>query len=1409
VRLFGEHDKDALRAVWSEDFVLIDHRSMGWQETHGLEETLDLVVSAWQMAPDIRAAIDEVIAVDERTIALLIKYVGSGADGGGAIEIPIGYVSIVADGHGIHAEQFDPHDRDGILARYRELGGTRSAASEIDDPELAAFFERYAELYWARDLEGLLASRDPEFVSVDHRELGWEPIRGIAASERRTRSAFDAVPDLRFEIDKVVACEPGAVAMCVRWVGHSAETGGAVEVPVGYVFAFREGRVLRDEMFEPDAETSMLACFADLNGRRLIADTPVAHIQLPWIDCFGRHDVEGLRELIADEYTLVDHRSLGWDDQHGPDDFIAGAVSAWATWPDLRVAVDEVLACDEHTLATRVTYHGTGVDGGGAVEVRLGYVTTYSDRQITAVEIFEHDDAVGMLARYAELGGGQALLGDRIAESWLRRYIRAYAARDLKTIKRITPQDWSLLDHRSLGWGEMRGVEAHLELTTSSWDAWRAVTLEVDEVLACTDTAIAARVAYRGISAYGGGRSAIPLGLVLHANGLELFEPDDRDAILARFEQLSGAAASVRRAELGDTPVERIWAASNRSFNEHDYDLHLAQHAPDFVLRDHRHLGWGEIRGRDALADHFRAAMGSAADVRFDAEEVLASDGQHVVAKRGAWRSDGTGTTGPWEIPVAFVTVIENGLLQSHDLFEHDDIEGVLACYRRLSFGDAEAVVSIEVPPPRATQSDDAFNRRDLAAMAESYAEDIVLVDHRKVGWEVFEGREAVAEQAASLWRHMSPDIQVVPEEVLASDGRVFARRASYHGTAIDGGGQLDLALGQVGVMSGGQVARLEWFDPDDTNAMLARYAELGGGLSALGDRPPERFVAEFSRVWARGDLDAFLDLHAEDCLMIDHRKIGWEELRGRDALEQLYRSGTAVTRDLRHEVDEVVACDDRVIAIRDAWRGRMADGGGAADVLFGGVWVVEDGRIAAIDIYDYDDRAGLLARFAELSEATVPEPRRLKPWERFDLLYNARRLDELNALYSEEYRMVDRRAMGWEEIDGGAALIETCRSFLKLAPDLMSRCEVLAEAPGFCLLRNTFSGHGFATEGTETGPVELVFDEVSILRGDQFLLTELFDPGDEAVARARYEELVAGRAPERRDNSADSSARAAPERRAERVWRRYLRAYNDHDLEGASACLAANWALTDHRATGMWDEVQGRDAWAQQLQTVWKSRDGHDMRLDPADVLALDDGVGAWVVRFSGTDRRGGPYEVLMGWVITFAGEQISSLDMYEAEDRVAILARYAELGGGLGPLGDTVSERLFAEYAKRYAARDLDGLMSQVSEDWVLIDHRTVGWDELRRDQYAAQMRGVWDSVSVIWIEVGEVLAAEDRVLAVIYTYRGIAAAATGGGPFEYPVGYVGVNDGTQSISGEFFEPNDRDAILARFAELVEPND
>jgi hypothetical protein len=80
--------------------------------------------------------------------------------------------------------------------------------------------------------------------------------------------------------------------------------------------------------------------------------------------------------------------------------------------------------------------------------------------------------------------------------------------------------------------------------------------------------------------------------------------------------------------------------------------------------------------------------------------------------------------------------------------------------------------------------------------------------------------------------------------------------------------------------------------------------------------------------------------------------------------------------------VDEVLACDDRLVAFTMTWRGSGADGGGELALPIGNVYVVEGGRVAHLDQYDPDDRRAMIARYAELGggsdpSATTPEHNR------------------------------------------------------------------------------------------------------------------------------------------------------------------------------------------------------------------------------------------------------------------------------------------------------------------------------------------------------------------------------------------------------------------------------------------------
>ncbi|HEY1592794.1 MAG TPA: AAA family ATPase [Solirubrobacteraceae bacterium] len=277
-----------------------------------------------------------------------------------------------------------------------------------------------------------------------------------------------------------------------------------------------------------------------------------------------------------------------------------------------------------------------------------------------------------------------------------------------------------------------------------------------------------------------------------------------------------------------------------------------------------------------------------------------------------------------------------------------------------------------------------------------------------------------------------------------------------------------------------------------------------------LGTRPPERFYAEFMRRYAEHDLEGLLALYAERFVLVDHRRIGWSELRGHDALRVTYESVFGQSPDIRGEIDEVLACDDQVIAMREGYRGHGTQAG-AFESLFGNVTVVEDGLAITVDHYEYDDDDAILQRYHELGGYPLafgdrPPERVVAELYR----YVARRdLDRIGALHAEDAVVLDHRALPWEAARGRSAVVGLHASGLSAFPDLwLDVVEVLACNDAVLALRSKLRGHG--TEGG--GEMEVPLGGVVAVEDGQVVRMELFEIDDRAAMLTRYEELSAER---------------------------------------------------------------------------------------------------------------------------------------------------------------------------------------------------------------------------------------------------------------------------------------------------------
>jgi len=174
-------------------------------------------------------------------------------------------------------------------------------------------------------------------------------------------------------------------------------------------------------------------------------------------------------------------------------------------------------------------------------------------------------------------------------------------------------------------------------------------------------------------------------------------------------------------------------------------------------------------------------------------------------------------------------------------------------------------------------------------------------------------------------------------------------------------GGQ-DNAIGGAAITSSRSRKR------DAPESPLGRVAGSLGVPPELADLPPLRYYAEYGRRYDSQDLDAFIELFAEGWQTVDHRAGGWGSPIGREACRVLTASVFAVSPDVRFTVDEVLACDERVVAMRASYHGSGIGGRGRFAFEAGFVTVVADDCSISVDVYEYEDNDAMLARFAELT---------------------------------------------------------------------------------------------------------------------------------------------------------------------------------------------------------------------------------------------------------------------------------------------------------------------------------------------------------------------------------------------------------------------------------------------------------
>ena len=805
----AEHDLRGALQLYAEDWVFLDHRSLGWDPAQGLAEAEQLLGSGFESSPDFELVVDEVLACDERVIAIRQTWRGHTNDGGGEYEVRVGLVNVIEHGLLSRSDQYDHDDRDGMLARYAELAGGRSAVLGDRPPE--RWYSEYARRIATHDLARCLELYAQDHVMADHRSLSWEPVRGRASVGELLGSAFASVPDIEQFTDEVLACDERVIAVRVTWRGHGLDGGGEAELAMGIVNVVEDGLLVSTDQYDHDDDAAMLARYAELGGARdaLVGDRAPERFFAEYRRRAHARDYAGIEELIAADCNWTDHRALSWEQVSDRDQVMAIMHSTFDASPNLRMDFDEVLACDERVLAVCMVWRGQGLKAG-PWQVEAGAVCSLRDGKWASSDFYEPDDRQAIVARYAELGGGLTPLGERPPERAFAELARTFASRDVEALREMHVPDFRFVDHRRLGWQELSGRDAVAANASAAWEQTLDLRYEVDEVLACDERVIAARIAYRGHMRDGGGELEFAVGMVnvveggMHVSG-DRYDPDDREAMLARYAELGGTnppAAMVATADSQATVGDRQSAQEKTAH----WGAPLAN---DVSLFDRRPDGWGTLYGSDAVAARLGDSLAGTSLLRTDwAALVRHADGWFALALIGRGE-------------LAYVEILreERAARERYGALV-DDPEGAITV--RLGIAWIQAL-----------------NRRDRGAARACLHDDMLLVEHRRAS--TF-GRETSAESYLDQifgTVAVADDIQWWWNDVIEDRPGLAGRtEALLRGHLNDGGGSAELRIDLVYLRRGERIERFEMYPPDALAEQRARVAELAVQV-ALRDEGP------------------------------------------------------------------------------------------------------------------------------------------------------------------------------------------------------------------------------------------------------------------------------------------------------------------------------------------------------------------------------------------------------------------------------------------------------------------------------------------------------------------------------------------------------------------------------------------
>ncbi|HEX2484923.1 MAG TPA: nuclear transport factor 2 family protein, partial [Myxococcota bacterium] len=553
---FRARDVAGLATLLAPDFVNTDRRSITATELDraaflaSFGPILDLVKHT--------QADHQVLATRGQRLALArfcLQLTGFDGSDAGPSEIEfLQVLEVDSDGRIAAGVGLEAADR---AAGWAQLDARYHAGEAAPFASVAAGMRAFHAAFAARDWDALAAQCAPDIAVNDHRRLGWESLHGPEAYVAALRALVELAPDTRLRLDHV---ELDATRYLVITVWEGTREGGPFEEPSWMVAELdREGRVRRFDQYDLQREDAARARYGEVarSARdplaRWLRPNAASRARDAVAAAMASRDWQAMRAAYSADGRLEDRRRmLG----HSMDADTAVRTMAWmyTATPDLHIERELLAVFGDRLSLERQTWRGAS--GGGAFEVEmLALHEADPEGRLAAVIDFDPDDSLGAHReaheRWAALEPAHAA---RMRVS--AGYFDALRARDAARLRALLADDVVVHDRRRTGGGLLVGADAYVESVRAQWRLTRETAIEVVARPLGAPFGSLTLVRVAGVLADGEPYETLVLLIVVIVDGLfrrmELFEPDDAELALARFEELGREYAA--RPAGGPTP---------------------------------------------------------------------------------------------------------------------------------------------------------------------------------------------------------------------------------------------------------------------------------------------------------------------------------------------------------------------------------------------------------------------------------------------------------------------------------------------------------------------------------------------------------------------------------------------------------------------------------------------------------------------------------------------------------------------------------------------------------------------------------------------------------------------------------------------------------------------------------------